>query len=60
MARKSQVYTKTATFVEDFDKSQEIDFDFVIERVLFRNNETFTMDLQLLVLFNTILSMDTL
>lgn len=43
MSRKSQVYTKTATFVEDFDKSQEIDFDFVIERVLFRNNETFTM-----------------
>ena len=43
MVRKGQVYTKSATFVEDFDRSQEIEFDFIIERVLFRNDETFTM-----------------
>ena len=43
MVRKGQVYTKSAIFVEDFDRSQEIEFDFIIERILFRNDETFTM-----------------
>lgn len=44
MAKKNQMYTKSAEFVEDFDKTREIDFDFILEKILFRDeSNNFTM-----------------
>ena len=44
MAKKNQVYTKSAEFVEDFDKTRELDFDFILEKILFRDeSNNFTM-----------------